>query len=328
MATEGLLRVAVVMPVFNDWESFTQLCSKIDALSAAWGAVLTLIAVDDGSSEALNQAEALQRLAPHIVKVEVLTLVCNLGHQRAIVTGLSAVIRDDSFDAAVICDSDGEDRPEDIGRLIAAYREGPQSVIVARRSRRTEAVNFRAFYGLYKLMFRGFTGRNIDFGNFCLLSYSAMRWLLYMPESWNHLAASILRSRLKFRRLDCARGTRYAGRSSMNFVSLLAHGMSAVSVFNDLVFVRLLGLSAVITLFAIVVASIAIVIRLTTNAAIPGWATNVVGISVLMIFQGLLLSVIASVTMLANRSAPAFIPAIQAQQFIARRVTLVDRCRA
>jgi hypothetical protein len=226
--------------------------------------------------------------------------------------------------AVVVTDGDGEDRPEDIGRMIDTHRRDSKSLIVGRRTTRSESAGFQMFYRIYKAVFHLFTGKKIDFGNFSLIPIEMLRSLLYMAEAWNHLAATMLRSRLPLVRLDCARGTRYAGSSSMNLVTLLGHGMSAVSVFNDLVFVRLLALSAAVAVLAFFMILGAITIRLTTEVAIPGWATTVVGIGVIMVFQALMLSVLASVSLLGSRSAVAFIPAMQAIQFVSKRSTVTE----
>jgi polyisoprenyl-phosphate glycosyltransferase len=322
-ASPAMLRIAIVIPVFNDWVSFAVLCRNLDSLSPSWGVRLSILAVDDGSHDPLPQDARLERLN-NIDSIEILALACNLGHQRAIAVGLAAVLDKGNIDAVVVTDGDGEDRPEDIGRMIDAHRHDRKSLIVGRRTTRSESASFQVFYRLYKTMFRLFTGKKIDFGNFSLIPVGMLRPLLYMPEAWNHLAATILRSRLPLTRLDCARGKRYAGNSSMNFVSLLGHGMSAVSVFSDLVFVRLLAFSATVAGLAFFAALVAVAIRLTTAVAIPGWATNVVGISALLVFQALTLSVLASVSSLGGRSAATFIPATQAIQFISKRLTVID----
>lgn len=323
--TGGKLRLALVTPVFNDWPSFATLCGNIDAMVPQWDVALTIIAVDDGSLEPIRW-DLERRSIKHIDSIEALSLTCNLGHQRAIAVGLSDVLKSGAFDAVIVADSDGEDRPEDIGRMIEAYRRDRKTLVVAQRAKRSEGLRFRIFYGLYKAMFHAFTGRSIDFGNFSLIPFEILGRLAYMPELWNHLAAAVLRSRVPLLRLPSARGNRYAGRSSMTLVSLLAHGMSAVSVFNDLVFVRLLALSAGISVVAVVAALIAIGIRMTTDIAIPGWATTVVGTSAIVIFESLILSVAESITLLGNRSGVAFIPATGALQFVRERRILVEPC--
>ncbi|HEY4040856.1 MAG TPA: glycosyltransferase [Rhodopila sp.] len=317
------LNLALVVPVFDDFVAFVQLCREIDVLVAAWSADLSVIAVDDGS---LLSADAVGFDPPlaNIKLVRLTRLLSNLGHQRAIAIGLLEAAHDGGFDAVLVADSDGEDRPVDMGRLIAEHRACADAIVVARRSKRSEGLRFRAFYAIYKTMFRVCTGKKIDFGNFALLPKSALIRLVNMPETWNHLAAAILRSRLPLRSVGCHRGTRYAGASSMNLVSLLIHGLSAVSVFSDLVFARMLVASCAITVFAVVMATTATVIRLSSNLAIPGWATSVVGISGIILLQAVMFSVVASLTMLRSRSAVAFVPRVHAQVFIGERLTLFD----
>src|SRR2546425_10710991 len=74
-----------------------------------------------------------------------------------------------------------------------------------------------------------------------LFPYTTLfRSLVVMSELWNHYAAAVFRSGLPFTTTPIPRGYRIAGTSRMNFVSLTAHGMSAISVFGDVVGVRLL----------------------------------------------------------------------------------------
>jgi polyisoprenyl-phosphate glycosyltransferase len=317
--------LALVVPIFNDFASFTQLCREVDLLLAGWDSNLSIIGVDDGS---LLSAEAgcFDPPLTNVRQVRLIRLRNNLGHQRAIAIGLVEAAHDSSFDAVLVADSDGEDRPSDMGRLIAQHRACPNAIVVARRSKRSEGLRFRAFYAVYKAVFHLFTGKQINFGNFVLLPRTALTRIVNMPEAWNHLAASLLRSRIPLRAVGCHRGTRYAGTSSMNLTGLLIHGLSALSVFSDFVLVRMLVASAVITVFAISTALTAIMIRFATDLAIPGWATSVVGISMIILFQAILFSMVALLTMLRDRSTVAFVPSVHGKIFVGERLTLFDSC--
>jgi hypothetical protein len=316
------LDIVIVTPVYNDFSAFTTLVRNIGAAAETVGVRSSIIAVDDGSLEADVPAE----LPAGIAGIEIRRLVCNLGHQRAIAVGLSDTASLGQHHAVVVMDCDGEDRPADLLRLLDAYRRDPAAVVVASRARRTEGLRFRLFYAIYKTIFTLSTGRRIDFGNFMVIPVPIVARLAHMPETWNHLAAAVLRSSVRIVRVPCDRGRRYAGRSSMNLVSLLAHGLSAVSVFSDLVFVRLLTLATAVSISAIVAAAGAITLRITTDLAIPGWASNVVGISAIMLFQALILSVVATLTMLGTRSAVSFIPAMNAEQYVAERIFVGEQC--
>lgn len=319
-----MLRAVVITPVYNDFVAFGVLCRDLGAAASASRIRLSVVAVDDGS---LDMPPISDQSPPGVEHVEILRLACNLGHQRAIAVGLADVARRRDYDVVIVMDCDGEDRPADLFRLVEVHRRNPTAIVAARRGRRSEDARFKLLYGLYKGIFTVCTGRTIDFGNFMVIPKAMVGRLAHMPEVWNHLAAAVLRSSVRIERVACDRGNRYAGGSSMNVVSLLAHGLSAVAVFSDLVFVRLLLLASVVCVLALVAAFAAVAIRATTDLAIPGWASNVVGISAIMLFQALTLSVVACLTMLGSRSATAFIPASHAGQYIAERIVTVEQCQ-
>jgi polyisoprenyl-phosphate glycosyltransferase len=222
-------------------------------------------------------------------------------------------------------DSDGEDRPEDVVRMLSTFRADPGGIVVAKRAERSEGPLFRVFYGLYKALFSALTGKVIDFGNFCLIPRALLGRLVFMPETWNHLAAAIVRSRLKIHRLETRRGTRYAGRSHMNLVQLMIHGLSAISVLSDAVFVRVLILAALSSSLAVMGIAVTVALRLFTELAVPGWASNVVGTMLLILFQTVLLAAAAAFLLLGSRSGLFFIPASDAQRYVRDRTVVFER---
>jgi len=316
--------LAIVTPIFNDFPAFKTLCAEIGEVAEALPIRLSLIGVDDGSSEPLTPDA--KPSASNFEGIEILRLVCNLGHQRAIAVGLAEVARSGAYDAVIVMDCDGEDRPRDLVRLIDASLAHGTAIIVAQRAKRSEGLRFRVLYAVYKRLFILLTGRRIDFGNFLLIPRPMVDRLAHMPEIWNHLAAAVLRSRVRVIGVPTERGRRYAGSTSMNLVSLLAHGLSAIAVFGDVVFVRLLIMANTASAMAVVLGAGAVVVRIATDLAIPGWASNVVGISAIILFQAVTLSVVASLTMLASRSGAVFIPALHASEYVAERIILTGKC--
>lgn len=76
--------LTIIMPVFNDWESFKLLVRKIDSLDLQDSWHLSILAVNDGSLLELGpEIDCLKNLS-RIGKVDILHLTRNLGHQRAI----------------------------------------------------------------------------------------------------------------------------------------------------------------------------------------------------------------------------------------------------
>ncbi len=253
-----------------------------------------------------------------IDRLVLLDLAVNLGHQRAIALGIAVVAQDDD-DLLVIMDSDGEDDPDDVPRLIASYREHPGHVIVAKRSERSEGVRFRLGYHLYRLMFRLLVGRRIRFGNFCAINRDTAVRLARSSHAWNHLAAALLCSGLPIVAVETRRGRRYAGRPTTSFVSLITHGLSALAVFSDYVIARLFLFAALMGAFAFAGGLIVLAIRLFTDRAVPGWATAAGGVFTIVLVQALLLFLIAAVQSLASRSQVGAIPANLVETFVKTR---------
>jgi hypothetical protein len=311
--------VAIVTPVLDDWTSFTALVAEISYLFTGSDLAFHIYALDDGSSAPFDLNSITLPTDTCVVAIEIIRLAVNLGHQRAIAVGLCAIADANKIDTVVVMDSDGEDRPVDIAALLGASQQHPVQVVLAQRAKRSESRTFRFWYCVYKLLFRALTGQTISFGNYCIMSKAAVRRLAHMPELWNNLAASIMRSRLPYMTVPTIRGSRFAGRSTMNLPSLVVHGLSAMSVHTDMIFVRVL-------LAALVVASVAglgvisvTAIRIVTDLAIPGWATTAVGVLLVILLQTLVIVVAASLTMLAGRSSRPIVPIVDSKRFVASR---------
>lgn len=314
MIHAGALSVAVVVPVLNDWPCFEMLLTDLNRVAPGVGSV-SVFAIDDGSTETPDYT-ALSKLSGELRSVEIVHLHCNLGHQRAIAVGLATVEQRGGFDVTVVIDSDGEDRPDDLLKLVEAYRSNPAALIVAQRRSRSENLHFRAFYGIYWRLFHLLTGRRLDFGNFSLLGADSVSRITRTDNLWNNYPATLMRSRVDIVRVPIDRHKRYTGESRMSFVGLVNHGLGAMSVFVDAIFVRLLVLVAIAAAGFISVACVAIGIRLATDFAVPGWTTTVLGLALLGTFQIFALLVITAFMLLANRATVPLVPTMVSASFV------------
>ena len=105
----------------------------------------------------------------------------------------------------------------------------------------------------------------------------------------------------------------------MNIVSLVTRGLRAISVFGETVGVRVsIALGA--TGFLSFVGLISVVfIRLFTDLAIPGWATNAAGLLLILCLNLLMLTALSLLFSLGARSSTEFIPARDWPIFVATR---------
>lgn len=322
-----LREIVIVIPTYNDWEPLHRLLGDIDQVCGDLKLYkFRVVIVNDGSTiplpDVLSPSELKLR---HISKVEHVKLVCNLGHQRAIAVGLVLAATKNCPDAVLVMDSDGEDRPVSIPKLIEAWEKQPESTVLAKRSKRSEGAVFRTFYAMYKILFRALTGRRMDFGNFCVIPRIVLEQLIHIPDIWNNLAATIVRSRFSLTRVPIKRGVRYAGKSKMSIVSLMVHGMSAISVHSDVVLVRLLVTALCLTIVSLVGVGVVVAIRFMTALAIPGWATNVVGFLLLGFIQSVVLAMVAAFLLFQNRAGVSLIPSHGATDFVSEVEVIFER---
>lgn len=309
-------RIAIITPVYNDWESLFTMIKEIDNVLLNEKIDLSILVVNDGSTVEIDKDKASINNLNIINKVEFLHLRCNLGHQRAIAVGMAEMANRKQHDAVIVMDSDGEDSPSDLLTLIKEYRVNSDKIVVARRAKRSEGNFFQFGYGIYRSLFRLLTGKSIQFGNFCIIPSLISAQLVYYDSLWSHLAATITRSKISVVMIPISRGKRYTGKPKMNLVSLILHGLSAVAVYSDIVFLRTLFASLMLSVLTIVGISIVTIIHFYTELAIPSWASDVVGALIIIFIQCLVVSIFVLFIILANRSQRTFIPAKNYSDFV------------
>ncbi len=280
------MRKIVVMPVYEDLEASSKLFVE---LARTQGPDTYVVAVDDGS---VRQPLPISALEASGLEGVVIRLRRNVGHQRAIAIGLGYVAEHfDGDDIVVVMDSDGEDTPESITELVAGLDSADVDVVVASRRSRVESLKFKSFYIIYKLLFSLLSGRQISFGNFMAAKMPAVRRLASMQELWIHVAACVLGSKLRVQTCALDRGSRYAGRSKMNFVGLALHGFRALMVFAEDVLVRVGIACTMVAALSIIGGIVATGLKMLGFAS-QGWFSLAFGILVLVFLQTAALTLI------------------------------------
>ncbi|GMV91201.1 MAG: glycosyltransferase [Candidatus Hydrogenedentes bacterium] len=310
--------LVVLTPVYQDWEACGILLQKLDEVLAEHELRARVLIVDDGSTVDAPETFARETYRQYDA-VDIVHLRTNLGHQRAIGVGLTYAYEEVPLDAVAIMDSDGEDRPEDVPRLVARFRElNRRQVVFADRTRRSESIVFKIFYLLYKIIVWTLTSTRVRVGNFSVLSAEHLSRLVAVSDLWNHYAAAVFNANIPHTSVPTSRGVRYAGRSAMNFVALVTHGLSSIAVFSGVVGVRLLLACA--ALLALFFAGIVVVLALQASAlvVVPQWAMVGVGILGVLLAQLLLLSFGAIVFILHGRDRMSFLPIRDYHYFVAR----------
>ena len=239
-------KFVILIPVFNDWKSVSKLLINIDTQIDNWKADISIIIVNDGSTE---KRSGLELNYKKIKSIKVLNMKENRVHQRCIAAGLKYICENENFDQVIVMDADGEDRPEELNDFYIKSEENPDMTITGNRYKRSEGIVFRFLYEIHKLITLIFTGKLIKFGNFTCLPKHHVQELIQKPYLWNSYSSSIVKAIKDRTFIRSIRGTRYVLPSKMNFSALIFHSLAIISVFSNLVVIRSIALFLVYFLF-------------------------------------------------------------------------------
>jgi hypothetical protein len=193
---------------------------------------------------------------------------------------------------------------------------GGRAIVFAQRIRRSEGFVFTFLYKLYRYAHLWLTGISVQVGNFSVVPRALLDRLVVVSDLWNHYAAAVFHSRLPYEMLPTPRARRLAGKSSMNLVSLVGHGLSAIAVFADRVGVRVLIASIVVFCATLLVVAVALGRWVLTGHAPPIWLPVVAGVMMLVVLQAAVAASLFVLHVLSTRAGSTFIPARDYRFFI------------
>ena len=228
-------KIVILIPVFNDWESFKKLIVEINENILNFKEThFECLVVNDAST--IDQPQLTR--PSNIKSLEILNMKENRGHARCIAFGIRHVLQKKDFDYLILMDGDGEDRPIEIKSLVEAIKNKPTVSVVAKRVKRSEGPFFQFLYQIHKLITLIFTGKNINFGNYSILTKKDVEKLYSKSSLWSSFSGTVKKNIKSLNEINSVRGLRYFGPSQMSFFNLLVHSFSIIAVFKYRVFLR------------------------------------------------------------------------------------------
>jgi glycosyltransferase involved in cell wall biosynthesis len=175
--------LALVIPVFNEAALVAHALPQIEqaARAAAPGCDVTLVVVDDGSTDGTRAA--LDRLAQTHPALHAIGFTRNFGKEAAIHAGLRHALDATPAQALVVIDADLQHPPALIATMVERWREGYDVVEAVKRHRGDESAARRLAARLFYGVFSKFSGLRLDEDtDFKLLDRSVAQALLQMDE--------------------------------------------------------------------------------------------------------------------------------------------------
>ena len=273
------MKIFFIVPAYNDEKSLVKLIQEIKTKFNKNNNEINFIIVNDASTDKFNNISSFSNT--HLINLK-----SNQGNQKSIYIGLNYLNDlNVNYDYLIVMDSDGEDNPENISKLINKSKEHKdKTIIFASRLKRNESLLYKFFYSCYKLIFRVLTGQKINFGNYSCVPRQLVKSLVNLPTISFHYSASILKSKISYFAIPCDKGKRYNDVSSMKLSNFLLHALKSLSIFYEEILIRFLIFSVI----GFVIGTLSIILiffnKFFATFVLLGWSSNmVIGLSIITI---------------------------------------------
>ena len=221
-------KIVILTPVYNDWNNLGKLLKKINKVfEVSINNTFDLVIVNDCSKENYNHKKYKLKM---INKIILINLEKNVGSQRAIAIGLKYLKKNYKKNfKTIIIDSDGQDNPKIISKILSLNKKNPKCSIAINRGQRREPIWFKLFYEAYCILVKLFCFKKIRFGNYSLVDISDLKKITEKKELWSAFPPTLSKNSNRLLHLSADREKRYGGDSKMNFYGLVYHALRVFS---------------------------------------------------------------------------------------------------
>lgn len=288
-------RYIIVSPCYNEENVISIFLSELETIFSKTNYSFLVIMVNDCSLDSTINILNNFRFKSNNYELKVLDLKYNIGHQGAIKQGL---IYASKFNALgyIVMDSDGEDNPEAIIKMIEMKSF---EIIFVSRGKRKESFSFKVGYFLYKILFKIISGNSINFGNYSIINKTVLNAII--RQDFDHYSAFL--SKLKFNKLfiKSDRRKRIDGKSKMKLSNLVFHGLNSLIEYSEELLFFFIRILLFVVLLFIIFGGYVVYSILLSNTAIPGWASTMAMslINSILIISGI---IVLGLLLVSNRN--------------------------
>jgi len=269
--------LSLVLPCYNEQEVLPETTARLQAMLArlkANGEIAegsAIYYVDDGSRD--RTWEMIHDYAERNADVCGIKLSRNRGHQNALLCGLLTA----PGDILISLDADLQDDLEAIPQMIQRYREGSEIVFGVRR-KRTKDTFFKRFSAESYYKFLAMMGVQIVYNHadYRLMSRRAVESLRGYDETHLFLRGLVPQLGYKGAIVEFDRAERFAGESKYPLTKMLSLAWQGVTSFSAYPLRLITGIGMMISVISLVMAAWAVLTKLFTANALPGWASTVI----------------------------------------------------
>jgi polyisoprenyl-phosphate glycosyltransferase len=266
------LMISIIVPVFNEEEVLPELYRAVAEAMQQVDIPFELILVNDGSTD--RSLDIMLDLREKDLKVEVIELSRNFGHQMAIMAGLEYACGE----AIIMMDGDLQHPPELIEPLIKKWQQGFDVVYTSRDQTRDaslfKTLTSRLFYAVvnrltevnippgaadFRLMDRKVADVIRTLGERAVFLRGLVGWVGYRQTSIHYEAPA-----------------RYSGDSKYSILRMLRFAVDGITSFSSIPLYISAFIGVMLSLLGFLYGAFALYARVFTGRVVEGWTSVIV----------------------------------------------------
>ena len=278
MDNVGSVMYSIVVPVYNEENVLKEFYNRTTAVLSSLKERYEIIFINDGSVD--NSLTILRELHAEDSSVKVINFSRNFGHQMAITAGMDY----SAGNAVIIMDSDLQDPPEVIAKLVERWKEGHDVVYAVREARKGETLFKRLTATLFYRLIVKITNVSMhaDVGDFRLMDKKVIDIFRTVRERHRFIRGLVSWVGFKQTGISYIRNERFAGETKYPFRKMLKFAIDGITSFSFLPLQLAMYAGAIISLMSFASGIYILCLRIITGRFIPGIA----GILVSVLFLG------------------------------------------
>ena len=272
--------ITVVIGVFNDAEVLPLLEQRLLTCLKSYTADWDVIFIEDGSVD--DSYRILMEMAAREPRVQVLKLTRNFGQASSLAAGMDRA----SGDIVVLMDSDLQDRPEDIPKLIDALIEHDVHMAISHWITRQDSVFKKLLSKVFQRTVNWLTTVKIEpgMGVFRAIRQGALVELRRVSENTGPSLGLLHWMGFEHVFVDLDRDTRAAGISGYTFSRMLKMGKERIFSYSFFPIAFSTNLGMLLSLLSILLGGWFVIRKLVMGETLPGWTSL---ISVILFLFGI-----------------------------------------
>lgn len=298
--------LSIVIPVYNDEEVLDELVKRLIPVAGSLSDDFEVIFIDDGSKDqSWNILMKLQKSNP---RLKIIKLARNFGQSNSTAAGLDHA----GGDIIVIMDSDLQDRPEDIPKLIQSMEENDTDMAIVKWLSRKDTFSKVFVSRLFHTVSNRITNLHYEpgLGVFRVMRRSVLDQIKSIPETTGTILSLMYWSGFEYSIVELQRDARYAGASGYNLRKMLK--LAADRIFSYSRFPIRVATYVGLTVGGLsFIFGIYLIIRRLVNENIPaGWTSTLVAMAFLFGINFFFLGIIGEYlgrTYLETKGRPKYI---------------------